>query len=201
MTPDRITFRSMTDNTPKPPAQRGTAQIILDDHDMGPHMRALRPLQRNFVYAMFMAREPESNTEYARMAGYSGDLDTLKARAYKLAHSDKVQAAIREEAERRNTAILPWVQKRMEELILDRTHKDHFGALKHTQAIGGLSPKNVMVVEHKTDRASLMQEIGSTLELLKSLGVNVTNLAPDLLAPKTIDTTWEDAEYDPNEEF
>ncbi len=126
------------------------------------------------------------------MAGYTGSDNYLSVQGHRLAHSDKVQAAMREEAERRSVGILSVAQRRLENILADPSHKDHFGAIKHSQALAGVSPKHVSVIEHKTDRASLVSEIKGSLELLKALGVQVTELVPRSL--DTIETTFEEVE-------
>ncbi len=49
---------------------------------------------------------------------------------------------------------------------------------QHAQVLVGVSRKLVHVVEHRTDRASLLQEMKGSLDLLRALGVEVKELVP-----------------------
>ena len=69
----------------------------------GPRMRALTEKQRAFVLALLeipIGKNGKGNhTEAARMAGYSGEsVQSLRVQAYRLAHDENIQAAIKEVA-------------------------------------------------------------------------------------------------------
>lgn len=68
--------------------------------DFGPAMQALTERQRAFVLAM-VERPGITQTEAARIAGYSDIGEGAKVRGHYLAHNPAVQAAIREEAGKR----------------------------------------------------------------------------------------------------
>lgn len=183
----------MTKKRPTVPA-RYTPDTLDSDDDLGPAMRSLLPRQRGFVYAMFdIPQANADNSVYARAAGYEGSDNYIAVQAHRLAHNEKIQSAIREEAERRNTAILPWLQRRLETIAGVGQHKDTLAAVKHAQALAGLSPKTIHVVEHKTDRKSLLLEVSGALQLLQKLGVEVRNLLPgsDIIDIEAEDVTDE----------
>jgi hypothetical protein len=124
---------------------------------MGPAMAALKKRQRGFVDAMFTVGI--SRAKAARVAGY--------AEADFLMRNPKVVAAIREEALRRYGPLLPACHKALETIVRDPESKDHFAAIKHTQAITGVVPtdKTEVVVE----TASLKAELTAAIELLQSV--------------------------------
>ena len=68
----------------------------------GPAMRAITDMQQRFVIAMLDLANG-NYTEAAKVAGYSpgGSEMGLRSTAYRLAHDEKVQAAIQEESQKR----------------------------------------------------------------------------------------------------
>ncbi|HEX3920064.1 MAG TPA: hypothetical protein VHW60_22225 [Caulobacteraceae bacterium] len=76
---------------------KGLALYQIDaDAKLGPAMNALAPRMRQFVLAKLQTGC--SNAAAAQLAGYAGNADVLKAQGWKLAHDDRVQAAMLEEA-------------------------------------------------------------------------------------------------------
>lgn len=73
---------------------------------LGPAMRALSPMMRQFVLALIQTGC--SNAKAAELAGYQGGPNTWKAMGWKLAHDARVQAALHEEALKliRSTAVM-----------------------------------------------------------------------------------------------
>ena len=73
---------------------------------LGPHMAALSPRMRQFVYALIQTGC--SQAKAAELAGYQGGPKTWKTMGWKLAHDPRVQAAIHEEAQKllRSTSIM-----------------------------------------------------------------------------------------------
>lgn len=170
-----------------------TQEALADVSEYGPAMRALNPRQRGFVIAMFETNlEKPNNTDFARMAGYTGSDEALRVTAHRVAHSEKVQLAIKEEAERRTVAFLPRALGRLQDMAMDKFHKDSLAAAKHTAAIAGLAPKTHHVIEHVHDRASLITEIQGALAILEGMGVK----SPRELVP--IDAEFEEIEEDDN---
>jgi phage terminase small subunit len=82
----------MTENLPKVigPEEPG------DQGHLGPAMRALTPMQQAWVHAT--VQSGLDATKAAAAAGYTGDRKTLKSTGWKLAHDERVQEALREEA-------------------------------------------------------------------------------------------------------
>jgi len=152
---------------------RYTDEALTADADLGPAMRALSLRQRAFVMAMFDLGDHPSHADCARAAGYTGEAHYISMQGHRMAHSDKIQAAIREEADRRCTSLLPLAHRRMADQILDPKAKDHFAAVKHAQALSGMSPKQVHVVEHINDRGAMIREIEGTMKLLQAMGVKI----------------------------
>lgn len=81
---------------------KGTALVNLPaESTLGPAMRALpTDGQRKFVIAL-LELGTMNFTRAALMAGYSGNGNTLNVTAHRLAHDEKVLAAIHEESHRR----------------------------------------------------------------------------------------------------
>lgn len=69
------------------------------EEDLGPCMQALVEKQRKFVFAWVRSGGVEP-TKCARAAGYSDASEGCKVAAFRLLRSEKVQAALREEADR-----------------------------------------------------------------------------------------------------
>ena len=125
-------------------------------------MSALNDRQRGFVDAMFTVGI--SRAAAARAAGYTG-----KHAVSQMMRSNRVVAAIREEAFRRYGALLPACHAAMEKILADPEHPDQLKAIKHTQAIAGVVPIVKREVVVKMDTESLRAEIAAALELLQSV--------------------------------
>lgn len=154
----------------------GTELARTDDHDYGPAMSALNELQRRFVDAMLITGGQAGRySEAARMAGYTGNPDSLKVTAHRLAHSPKVQAAIREEAERRvhSGAILG--ASVLIEIAQDSQHKDRFKAATRLLDMAGLivTTQHKVTVEHTGDDA---EKIRSVIAMAKAMGMDPRKL-------------------------
>lgn len=80
---------------------RDISHFLPPEAELGPCMKALLPRQQLFVLAMLDCGAKVNHTAAARMAGFLGDTNTLKVQGHRLAHSQKVQAAILEEAQKR----------------------------------------------------------------------------------------------------
>jgi hypothetical protein len=147
---------------------------------VGPAMQALNERQRAFVAAMFDIGVNATYTDAARRAGYPDDGGgSIRVQAHRLAHSDKIQAAFREEAERRVTALLPTAHGGIAAILANPSHPDHFKAIKHTQALAGFAPTQKHEVVHKHDAASLKADLLAAMDLLRSVApmIDVTPVA------------------------
>jgi hypothetical protein len=85
------------------------------------------------------------------------------------------------------TANIPVMTAKLTSIALNDDHRKQYDAVVHSLAIAGVSPKIQHEVVHKTDRASLLQEIAGSIELLKQIGVSI-----DLAEPDIIDITPEE---------
>ena len=150
-------------------------------------MRALNERQRAFVEAMFDLGANATYVEAARRAGYPDDGgSSIRVQAHRLAHSDKVQAAFREEAERRVTALLPTAHGGIQAILANPSHPDHFKAIKHTQALAGFSPTQKHEVVHKHDAASLKADLLAAMDLLRSVAPMI-DVTPTKQLPEPTD--------------
>ncbi len=161
------------------PAKLASAAIA-NESDLGPAMRALNPRQRAFVDAMFVLGTDATYADAARAAGYESDTaNALRVQAHRLAHSDKVQAAMREEAERRCAGLLPIAHAGMATILTSPQHPDHFKAIKHAQALAGVAPTQKHEVVHKHDAASLKADLLAAMDLLKSVAGPMIDVTPE----------------------
>ena len=73
---------------------------------LGPAMAALNPNMQQFALAILQTGCSQARA--AELAGYTGDRETLKATGWRLAHDQRVQAAIHEEAQKliRSTSVM-----------------------------------------------------------------------------------------------
>lgn len=118
------------------PARIKQEIVAEPNYKLGPRMAALPEAQKKFVIAM-LEYPSASNVAAAAAAGYSGNENSLKSTAHRLAHDPKVQAAIQEEGYKRlfsaqilaaskvihilDTSTEDKITLRAAEIILDRT--------------------------------------------------------------------------------
>lgn len=164
---------------------------IANESDLGPAMRVLNERQRAFVDAMFVLGAEATYADAARSAGYSGDSENaLRVQAHRLAHSEKVQAAMREEAERRCAGLLPIAHAGMAAIVGNPAHPEHFKAIKHAQALAGLAPTQKHEVIHKNDTASLKADLLAAMDLLKSVAGPMIDVTPAIENQSQEDEDW-----------
>jgi phage terminase small subunit len=125
-------------------------------------MSALNDRQRGFVDAMFTVGI--SRAAAARAAGYTG-----KHAVSQMTRSNRVVAAIREEAFRRYGALLPACHAAMEKILADPEHPDQLKAIKHTQAIAGVVPTHKTEVVVKMDTESLRADLAAAIDQLRAV--------------------------------
>jgi phage terminase small subunit len=133
-------------------------------------LQALTPLQRKFVDA-YVELGGRKGAEAARLAGYGGDRNTLKAQAWKLLHEPKVLDAIREEADVKLRCGAVLGASVLSEIADDPTHKDRFKAAQALLDRAGLLVKHEqhIVVEHT---ASDQEKIARIVTMAKGLGLD-----------------------------
>lgn len=162
---------------------------------LGPAMMALNERQRAFVVAMFDLGANATYADAARRAGYADNgKGAIRVQAHNLAHNDKVQAALREEAERMAGTLLPIAHKMMADLVKNPASPDHFKAIKHAQALAGVSPTVKHEVVHKHDAASLRADLAAAMDLLRSV-------APGTMIDVTPSDNHSQLEHQPEEDW
>ena len=149
---------------------------VAAEGEYGPAMRALMPRHRAFVIAMFELGDHPTNSDCARAAGYEGSTTVIATTAHRIAHHEKVQLAIKEEAERRCTTMMPLALRRLGSILLDKQHTDSLAAVKHSLAIGGISPSQQIEVTHKIDRRQAILELREIMAQMKDAGMDLTQI-------------------------
>jgi phage terminase small subunit len=154
----------------------GGIQIIQDppEENLGPAMRALNAGQRRFVIAL-LETGASNNTVAAGLAGYGGTEGSRRVMAHNLAHNPKVQAAIKEEADRRLRAGALLAASALVEIAGNPMHKDRFKASVELLNRAGL----IVQTEHKVivEDNRLSEEIEQgIIALSQRLGVDPTKL-------------------------
>lgn len=135
-----------------------TTDIEREGIEYGPAMRALaNDKQRAFVCALFDAPRKEGRILFAvRAAGYGTETSTNKTLSVigsRLNTSDRIQAAIAEESQRRGRALAPAAVQALEKLIYSPEHRDHArGIAMVLDRSDPLQTTHTVKVEHKTPR-------------------------------------------------
>jgi phage terminase small subunit len=126
------------------------------EYRLGSRMRALNERQRRFVEALFGGGHA-NHTQAALIAGYTGDNETVRVTAHRLAHDDKIRAAILEEAQRRMDSSGALVASVLIEIASDPTHKDRLkAALALADRIGlHARTEHKITVEHQDDKGKI----------------------------------------------
>ncbi len=164
-------------------------------------MMALNDRQRAFVVAMFELGADATYYAAAVKAGCTGTRSSIDVKAHRLAHSDKVQAAFREEAERMAAGLLPMAHQMMANVVKNPSHPDHFKAVKHAQALAGVSPTQKHEVVHKHDTASLKADLLAAMDLLRSVAGPVIDVTPEPASGQDATDNHSQLEYQPEEDW
>lgn len=139
-------------------------------------MKKCTPLQRNYVSAL-LELGSANHKRAALMAGFSGNDNSLRVTAHRVHHDSNVQAAIREEAERRMTGATIMAASVLVETIGDKTQqtKDRLKAAEMLFNRTGLHAKSEhkMTVEHTHDDAAMVARIKL---LADSLGLDARKM-------------------------
>jgi hypothetical protein len=171
--------------------------IIVPDEGCGPAMFALSPPMRAFVVAK--VHFGCNNAEAARRAGYSKNHPAdARIQAYRLAHSDEVQAAIIEESRKVMCAEGP---RSIRTLVTIRDNpkeeaKDRIKAALELLNRGGLNAvsEHHLTVEHTMTDAQKDRRI---IELCRELGVPEIEARKMLVAPDAIDAEFTEVTPEP----
>ena len=172
-----------------------TAQAILALHSaeegkLGPAMLALpTDGMRAFVYAM-LDTGGQNQMLCAKESGYTGTERTLAVTGHRLAHDERVQAAIQEEARRRLNAGAILAVNTVLSIAANATHKDQLRAATAILDRTGLhtTSEHKVTVERSEDERAIIREI---MEYGKKFNLDVKAL----LGAQGIDIETIDAEF------
>lgn len=108
------------------------------DASLGPKMKALTPKQQSFVLNLLINGD-NNITRAARGAGYVDHGNgSIQVTAFRLAHDEKVLAAIHEQADRRIKSNALMAAAVIEEIAMDPGHKDRLKAADRLLGGSGL---------------------------------------------------------------
>lgn len=145
-----------------------------DDGRFGPAMKALNVRQRAFVISMLETGRT-NNQLHAQNAGYCGTGNQLAVQGYRLAHDERIQAAINEEAKRRMNAAAIIATSRVVGLLDSADEKVQLKAAEMIFNRTGLhaTTEHKVTVEHIEDDKTLLDK---ARRLASELGLDVTKL-------------------------
>jgi phage terminase small subunit len=166
-TPPKAYEPLVADDATRAVIQRGTP-----DGKLGPAMLALNERQRLFV--TYMVETGSANaTRAAAFAGYSAENhNALRVTAHRLAHDEKVLAALHEEASRRMRASAILAVSELTRIAGDPTHKDQVRAIAMVLDRSGLhaTSEHKMTVEHTDlDNQAMVKGI---VEMCRQIGLD-----------------------------
>lgn len=164
----------------------------LNPRDLGPAMLACTERQRRFVICMLEMPNVD-HTKAARAAGFADKDDSgIRATAWRLAHSERVQAAIQEEARKRINSMAIVAASRLGEMLENPGHKDHYKAVTAVLNRTGLHEKteSVSTVRHEVADEAAIEKIE---RLARALNLDASALLgrAGVKRPKVIDITPE----------
>lgn len=154
-------------------------------------MSACTAQERQFVIALLETGARDA-TKAAVIAGYGANRhDSAKQQAWRLAHRPRVQAAIREEADKRiRTGTILGASVLME-IAANPTHKDQYKAAVELLNRGGLlveTKHTVEVVDNRTTQTLLAR----VHELANRLGLDPKRLLGQAANVEIVDAEFED---------
>lgn len=155
-----------------------TKIVIMDEKmrggELGPCMQALNERQRKFVYAMLDTGQA-NYTACAQAAGYLGDPDVVRQTAHRLAHDEKVQAAIQEEARKRMNAAAIMATGHLVTIAANPAHKDQLSAIKEILNRTGLHAVQEYKVNH-THTVSRQEMVREVAQIAQANGLDPVKL-------------------------
>lgn len=119
----------------------------------GPAMKELTKAQQGFVVAMVEMGAPNA-TEAARLAGFGGTDQATRVAAKRLMGNPSILAALREEADKFMRGAVLIAGRALEEIALDRNHKDRLKAATELLNRAGLIVKTqheVVVTDNRVE--------------------------------------------------
>ena len=152
-------------------------QLIPDDADLGPAMKALTKRARAFVLALVeIGGSPQSRA--AAMAGYSGSKAALEVTGSRLAADARVQEALLEEAKARmkSSSLLATCEVIK---VLERpdgvSARDKLAAARLVLEFAGAEPAQQIEVKHEI-KLSDKEKVSQVIELAGRIGLDPTKL-------------------------
>jgi len=156
------------------PISRESLIPLPDEDILGPAMKACNESERRFVIAMLEIGGGNA-TESAIMAGYGNSRQAAQVAGSLVQRRPRVQAAIREEADRRLRGSAILAASVLVEIAQDKFHKDRFKAASELLNRSGLMVESVqrhIIEDHRTD-SEIEQAI---LTLAKKHGLDPAKL-------------------------
>lgn len=159
---------------------------LLEEARLGPAMRALPNDRWRAFVEYLLATGTDSWTEAARAVGYK-DGPGLPVTAYRMAHDERVQAALAEGGQRYVGGLLPIALRALKEMIEDPDHRQRFQAVDRVMGQAGLHSKTEVRHTHEQSPEEMIARIR---QLADFLGVAPENLLGG--AGPLVDVTPED---------
>lgn len=152
------------------------------DDDLGPRMAACTELQRRFVRAWF---QYGNRRKAAIAAGYSApNENTIDATAFNAWNSPRVQAAVREYAEKHVLmGLLPLAFAAIEDIASDPDHKDRLKAADMIWQRTGFHAKSehLVTVDHNDGRVGQIKKLIALAETLGKSPRELLGAASDVV--------------------
>lgn len=167
---------------------RDLVPINREKTEYGPKMKALpNDRYRDFVRALFHVKPGHgAQVRAAKQAGFGkpeSTPETMAAIASRLANDERVQAAIREEADKHVRSAAPRALRALTGLIEDPTHRDHARGI--AMVLDRTNPAEIVTttrVEHDVTLSAA--EVAQTLKRIAQLAAKFSVALP---APKIIE--------------
>lgn len=147
--------------------------MIPPEENLGPAMRELSERHRAFVMACVAQGAKVNYTLAATRAGYQGQSGAMKVQAHRLAHDERIQAAILEEAKRSMGAATLMATALLVEIVAD-TNADRKDRIKAAGMIldrGGIPAASERRVEVR-NVMSREEKVLKIVEACRPLGIN-----------------------------
>jgi phage terminase small subunit len=153
----------------------------------GPRMLALNERQRRFVVALFDEDAPREGhglwSWAAEQAGYSNsNPNVLKAHGWRIAHDEKVVAAINEYSRLHIRTLSPEAVKALKDLLKNPRHRDHMRAIDAiVSRIDPLESRLAVTVEdNRPPSPEITQKVLDKIEQLMRQARLVSKPAPTI---------------------
>ncbi len=158
-----------------------------DGAEWGPAMKAL-PSDRHRVFVLSLYEVPRgygAQVKAAKMAGFGTSTTSAKSWsviASRLAHDEKILAAMREEDERRIRASAPRAIRALAHLIEDPDHRDHGRAIGIVMdRTHPVETRHTVAVEHRVPVLVATAEVMARIaKLATRAGLDPLRLAPPI---------------------